>query len=416
MRLFLDEWGGGTETFELSADLARTLIARRFVMISLPIYPDASIRVSHTSDASLTSATGGILLREVIGPAAAESLLQWGRSETCPDDVDLIGVGARPGTDDERVITAHRVKVFLQIETAPEGRVLHITFRDIHARCEAREELGFVALRQDLEAARASNAVLANRLHTLAAQAGGGHWIGEDARHGLRNHLNGILPVCELLASRSLTAGDQAMVELMKQSARAIRTLLDGPANSPAAANEAVAKTETPDATSSFSLKAVVQAVEQISTAAATARGITFVREGASLNFLRVGGDGLLLRQALSQVVGEVIATSNARRVVLDVARVEAEMSGRLLYRFTVSEMSVGPRRSLRMMPSDVSTREREARLTGPLAIVAAMGGRLRVSPGDERRIVIELPFVAITLSGLGPDAAPAKKFPWRLN
>lgn len=329
-----------------------------------------------------------------------------------------------PGSADTRVITAHRVKIFLQVEMIGRGRILHITFQDIKAKAWERETPGLAAHRQEPDAVTRAIAALEERPGT-GADPGGADAVRSDVRHQLRNHLNGILPVCEWLAGCGLGPPHQAMVELMNRSARAIYEMLDedpgldGSADSDRWRGGEMGTESTPT-TAGFSLKAVVDAVEQFSTADAAQRNITFHRRGDSLSHVRVRGDALRLRQVLTQVLAEVIATSVAGGVVLDVSRVDSEAADPLVYRFTVGEAPI-PRGEARILHLTAPgrrdpAREPEVRLAATLALVASMGGRMQFHSGAERRVVIDIPFVAMTFGNTGADTAGARKSLWRFR
>jgi signal transduction histidine kinase len=414
MRLFLDDWNEGTDTFELSADLAAVLIARRFVMVSVSLRSESSSLVVHVSDPTLAAQVTGRPLQDIVGIDAARALMAWSSSGSRAGDAEIMGVGASPGGDESKVIAAHRVRVVLNVERSEASRILHIVFEELKARPETREELGFIALRRDLEAAHRKVSALENRLATNATERGQTGLTLEGLNHQLRNHLNGILPVCEILAQRPLGPEDRLLVDLMRFSSHAIEDLINGAAlpDTQPAGGKSDGGPRLVATTSTFSLKTVVDAVSDAAATQAQARGLTFQRTGDGLDRIRVGGDCIGLRQVLSQVVTEVVATSSAGGVVLDVSRLDRELAGQLHYRFTVGERAVA-HQALRVLPSALAD-DREARLSDVGARVAAMGGQIRFIGGATREIVINLSFIAMTLGSFRPEPTTPRAFSWR--
>lgn len=262
-------------------------------------------------------------------------------------------------------------------------------------------------LQVELEQGRADLAELVTRAEAARASAEAANHAKSrfiaKISHELRTPLNGILAVTDLLAGRDLSGSDRELVEIVGRSGRDLRALLNEVLDLAKIEAGALTIEEEP-----FELEEIVHSITAIWSAAANAKGLTLEGciEGPAL---RLVGDGLRLRQVLSNLISNGLKFTEAGGVRLAVSVSQPDPDyARLVISVSDTGPGLDPQARIQLFQpfaqgsSDHAVRNAGAGLGLAICreIVNLMGGQIRADVAEggglDMIVEIELPVAAV--------------------
>ena len=154
--------------------------------------------------------------------------------------------------------------------------------------------------------------------------------------HDIRNPLNALMGVVQLLERSALDEPQRRFVRLLKSSSENMLTLLNHVLDLSRAESSAFALIETP-----FSLQTVVQDVVSTFEAAARAKGLTIHSSVGDGIPPVLSGDPLAIRQILTNLVGNAVKFTSAGSVTVTVETRQVSTDAVTLA-FAVSDTGIG--------------------------------------------------------------------------
>ena len=154
--------------------------------------------------------------------------------------------------------------------------------------------------------------------------------------HDIRNPLNALMGVAQMLERTDLAAPQQRLVRLLKSSSENMLSLLNHVLDLSKAESSSFALVETP-----FALKSVVDDVMSTFDAAAREKGLTMRSSIANSVPPSLSGDPVARRQILSNLVGNAVKFTSAGEVALIVGTKQLATDGVTLS-FAVSDTGIG--------------------------------------------------------------------------
>jgi PAS domain S-box-containing protein len=154
--------------------------------------------------------------------------------------------------------------------------------------------------------------------------------------HDIRNPLNALMGVAQMLDRSDLAEPQRRLVRLLKSSSENMLNLLNHVLDLSKAESSSFALVETP-----FSLEAVVDDVMSTFEAAAREKGLTIRSSIADSVPPSLSGDPVALRQILTNLVGNAVKFTSAGEVTLTVGTKQLGTDGVTLA-FAVSDTGIG--------------------------------------------------------------------------
>jgi PAS domain S-box-containing protein len=154
--------------------------------------------------------------------------------------------------------------------------------------------------------------------------------------HDIRNPLNALMGVAQLLDHSELAAPQRRLVRLLKSSSEHMLNLLNHVLELSKAESSSFALVETP-----FSLEAVVDDVMSTFDAAAREKSVTIRASIADSVPPSLSGDPVALRQILTNLVGNAVKFTAAGEVTVTVVTKQLGTDGVTLA-FTVADTGIG--------------------------------------------------------------------------
>jgi PAS domain S-box-containing protein len=154
--------------------------------------------------------------------------------------------------------------------------------------------------------------------------------------HDIRNPLNAVMGVVQLLDRSELAEPQRRFVRLLKSSSENMLNLLNHVLELSKAESSSFALVETP-----FSLHALVDDVLSTFDAAARAKGVMIRSSIAATVPPAVSGDPVAIRQILSNLVGNAVKFTSAGSVTVTVETKQVATDGVTLA-FAVSDTGIG--------------------------------------------------------------------------
>jgi PAS domain S-box-containing protein len=154
--------------------------------------------------------------------------------------------------------------------------------------------------------------------------------------HDIRNPLNALMGVVQLLDRGELSDQQRRFVRLLKSSSEHMLDLLNHVLDLSKAESSSFALAETP-----FSLRSVIDDVMSTFDEAAREKGLQLRRDVAESVPAALMGDPVAIRQILSNLVGNAVKFTSAGSVTLKVETVQIGSDGVMLS-FAVSDTGIG--------------------------------------------------------------------------
>jgi PAS domain S-box-containing protein len=154
--------------------------------------------------------------------------------------------------------------------------------------------------------------------------------------HDIRNPLNALMGVVQLLDRSDLSAPQRRFVRLLKSSSENMLNLLNHVLELSKAESSSFALVETP-----FSLRAVIDDVMSTFDAAARAKGVMISASISDSVPPSLNGDPVALRQILANLVGNAVKFTSAGEVTVTVRTKQLATDGVTLA-FAISDTGIG--------------------------------------------------------------------------
>lgn len=415
MRVLIDGLGVDAEWTELSDHLLQVLGERGGVVVEVMVHHDET-RIAGASDQRLLDRFVGKPLARLLGSSVAESLAAWTLSDAPGhrQDLGILQPGVANDADLAERRATHARLTAIRDSVGHEG-CLYLLLETFELGRDVREELSFRALRRELEEVQARHLRLQSDLETVdeerrqaAAYAAG----VADLTHELRSALSGMMGLIGYMSGRPLRDADREHVTLLKDTADAMLSLLNGSLRQAQDMHDATVQgivgpvtRKAPTVSSEvFAIKTVVDSLAASWTVAAAQAGVTMRCVGDDLTGLKVRGDPLALRQVLTNVLGNAVKFSEAGGSILLVVTRDSVGADTAVYNFEITDCGPG-------IAPEVRDRlfERGAHggsvysgaglgLSISRELVAAMGGTIRAdeAPGGGTRMIVDLPMIEI--------------------
>lgn len=390
--LALDGWTGQLQLVSISGQIVRRLQAAGCVVVRVDLDEHGRLVISEISDPELTGWLADRPLDDLTGSVVSQMARGWAQGARIGAPDPWIGVGMLDsGVSDTDADRAVRLRYRLAPHQHLRGGAFILIVEALPVSRQAREELGFVALRQELETARLQA--------VRPPQDDGPYSPGVRRRlsvlaHELRTPLSAMVSITELLVARDRAGIDAEMIELLNRSSISLLSLLNR------TLHDLLAEDDDDRAVSgeTFDLRSLVDDVAALWSASAARKGVRLERIGVSTEPRLVRGDPGRLRQVLDNLLSNALKFTDAGVIRLTVNRPNPD-SEPDHYRFIVEDSGPGL--------SDAARRtlfERGAP-DGPHGgaglglhitreIISSMGGRIRAeaAAGGGTRMVVEAP------------------------
>lgn len=415
MRVLIDGLGADAQWADVSDHLLQVLRERGGVVVEVMVHHDEA-RVAGASDQRLSDRFVGKPLARLLGASVADSLAAWTLSDVPGHRQDL-GV-LQPGVANDADLAERRATharlTAIRDNVGHEG-CLYLTLETFELGRDVREELSFRALRRDLEEVQARHLRLQADLDAVdderrqAADYAAGV---ADLTHELRSTLSGMTGLIGYMSGRSLREDDREHIALLKETADAMLSLLNGSLRQAqdvhAAAMQGIVgpliRKAPAVASEEFAIKELVDSLATSWTVAAAQAGVTMRCVGDDLADLKVRGDPLALRQVLTNVLGNAVKFSEAGGSILLVVTRDSIGVDTAVYNFEITDCGPGIAPEVRGRLFERGAHGATANSGAGLGLsisrelIAAMGGTIRAdeAPGGGTRMIVDLPMIEV--------------------
>lgn len=415
MRVLIDGLGADAQWADVSDHLLQVLRERGGVVVEVMVHHDET-RVAGASDQRLSDRFVGKPLARLLGASVADSLAAWTLSDVPGHRQDL-GV-LQPGVANDADLAERRATharlTAIRDNVGHEG-CLYLTLETFELGRDVREELSFRALRRDLEEVQSRHLRLQADLDAVdeeRRQAADYSAGVADLTHELRSTLSGMTGLIGYMSGRPLREDDREHIALLKETADAMLSLLNGSLRQAqdvhAAAMQGIVGPFTRKApavaSEEFAIKELVDSLATSWTVAAAQAGVTMRCVGDDLAGLKVRGDPLALRQVLTNVLGNAVKFSEAGGSILLVVTRDSIGADTAVYNFEITDCGPGIAPEVRGRLFERGAHGATANSGAGLGLsisrelIAAMDGTIRAdeAPGGGTRMVVDLPMIEV--------------------